>query len=353
MYCPKCGKENPEGARFCMHCGSDFSGYKAEISPKIEVSPKISVSAKAEGVPYPKWKPKVEKHVKIKGENLPVYYRFAEFDGKPFCPQCGAYDSLEEVYISDTRHVNSRSVTIVEYNGYKCLACGKKALIFIDLKEYSIPSIAESGYLGMDDVGKLPVLCEKPEICPDCKIPNTIEYIKEAYFITRFKTHVENHLFGEDGYMGVIYGHKYDHYKCYNCDWHFLVKESSEERELNSVSRYSRMHSPVKSREVFKWEKDEIVRNLCEACGERPAVMEGGFKYTYRCEVCGKALCENCVQIGKGTISKHCYCPSCASSRMCEVCRKNVAVYTCSSCGRSICKDCAHGILRKKCPNCK
>ena len=51
MYCQKCGKENPGGARFCMHCGADLSGYKVEISPKIDVSPKISVSAKAEGYP--------------------------------------------------------------------------------------------------------------------------------------------------------------------------------------------------------------------------------------------------------------------------------------------------------------
>ena len=51
MYCPKCGKENQDGSRFCMHCGADLSGYKAESSPKIEVSPKISVSAKAEGYP--------------------------------------------------------------------------------------------------------------------------------------------------------------------------------------------------------------------------------------------------------------------------------------------------------------
>jgi hypothetical protein len=42
-FCPKCGKENPEGARFCMHCGADLSGYKVEISPKIDVGPKIEV----------------------------------------------------------------------------------------------------------------------------------------------------------------------------------------------------------------------------------------------------------------------------------------------------------------------
>lgn len=44
MYCPKCGKENSEDAKFCMHCGADLSEYKVEISPKIEVSPKIDVS---------------------------------------------------------------------------------------------------------------------------------------------------------------------------------------------------------------------------------------------------------------------------------------------------------------------
>lgn len=43
MYCPKCGKENLEDARFCMHCGADLSGYKVEISPNISVSPYITV----------------------------------------------------------------------------------------------------------------------------------------------------------------------------------------------------------------------------------------------------------------------------------------------------------------------
>ena len=43
MYCPKCGKENLNGSRFCMHCGADLSGYKVEISPNISVSPYITV----------------------------------------------------------------------------------------------------------------------------------------------------------------------------------------------------------------------------------------------------------------------------------------------------------------------
>jgi hypothetical protein len=128
MYCPKCGKENPEGTRFCMHCGADLSGYKVEISPKIEVSPKISVSTKAEGVSYPKWKPKVDKYVEIKGEGkLPVYKRFAEFKGEFFCPQCGNYDCLE---YNEEEGLEMISRDIVHlYPMYECLACGKKSLL--------------------------------------------------------------------------------------------------------------------------------------------------------------------------------------------------------------------------------
>ena len=75
MYCPKCGKENSEGARFCMHCGADLSGYKVEVAPKIEVSPKILVSAKAESGMSLKWKLKSEKFAEIGGKygKLPVY----------------------------------------------------------------------------------------------------------------------------------------------------------------------------------------------------------------------------------------------------------------------------------------
>ena len=46
-------KENPEGARFCMHCGADLSGYMVEISSKIEVSPKIEVKPSISAKPTP------------------------------------------------------------------------------------------------------------------------------------------------------------------------------------------------------------------------------------------------------------------------------------------------------------
>ena len=49
MYCPNCGKGNPEGARFCMHSGLELNEYKVEISPKIEISPNIIVQMMDKG----------------------------------------------------------------------------------------------------------------------------------------------------------------------------------------------------------------------------------------------------------------------------------------------------------------
>jgi len=49
MHCPRCRKENPEDANFCMHCGAKLIDYitkSIEIAPKIDVSPKIEVSTK-------------------------------------------------------------------------------------------------------------------------------------------------------------------------------------------------------------------------------------------------------------------------------------------------------------------
>jgi len=324
MHCPRCGKENPEGSNFCMHCGADLREYKVEISPKIEVSPKVSAYAKAEAVPYPKWKPKPERYVEIKGEGkLPVYKRFAEHEGKPFCPQCGNYDSLECEPVLKTKHIEGKSVTIVEYDVYRCLACDKRSLIFRNSKQYQLPMV--TGYLYLYGVGKVPVTSDKPEICPNCKEP-AIEFKKYTYFIASYK------LINTSGIE--YYGYKHPYYVCSSCGFGILVDSSKKEYLGMRLS------------------KEDIVENLCQFCGERAAaIKEGSIEYSYECERCGKILCENCVRIKKGFFEYY-YCPSCASSRMCQVCGEYVANYICLSCSRRICKDCADGILSKKCPYC-
>lgn len=134
MFCPKCGKEIADGSicNFCMYCGTDLRDFKAE--PKIEISPKIHAEAKAEGVPYPKWKPRVEKYVDIKGKKLPVYKRFAKFQGKYFCPQCGSFDSLE--YVKDIENDVKKGYEVYRsiYEKYTCLACNAKSLIEVGHK---------------------------------------------------------------------------------------------------------------------------------------------------------------------------------------------------------------------------
>jgi hypothetical protein len=139
MYCPKCGEENPEGAKFCMHCGADLSGYKVEISPKI------SVTAKAEGGVALKWKKKPEEYVEIEeyGE-LPVYLDFVELEDKPFCPLCGNYDCLrllgneDGIYKVPEKGEEKKEVYKAFYI-YRCLACENQ--ILQQIKELSMPEV--------------------------------------------------------------------------------------------------------------------------------------------------------------------------------------------------------------------
>lgn len=116
MYCQKCGKENPEDARFCMDCGADLSGYKVEISPKI------SVSAKAESGLTLKWRQKPEKYIEIKGltgyDKLPLYKTFVRLDDKAFCPLCGNYDCLK------LKNDCLKLKRTKPFYLYLCLACG-------------------------------------------------------------------------------------------------------------------------------------------------------------------------------------------------------------------------------------
>jgi uncharacterized membrane protein YvbJ len=35
MYCPKCGAENPDEAKFCGSCGSDMTVKKEVVTPEV------------------------------------------------------------------------------------------------------------------------------------------------------------------------------------------------------------------------------------------------------------------------------------------------------------------------------
>jgi uncharacterized membrane protein len=51
MFCPKCGVENPEGAKFCSKCGSELApagGAEAPAKPPVETS--VGLSANVAGL---------------------------------------------------------------------------------------------------------------------------------------------------------------------------------------------------------------------------------------------------------------------------------------------------------------
>jgi len=277
-----------------MYCGLDLKEYKVEIKPVIEVSPKIHAEAKAEGIPYPKWKPKPERHIKMGKKELPVYGKFAKYRGKPFCPHCGNYDSLKREDILKIEHKKGESVTIDEYDVYTCLACGKQSLIFrgevID-------------YLYLYGVGKVPVMSEKPEKCPNCHEP-TVKLDKECYYVRKEKV---------DYYVC----HKYLCYSCSNCNFNILVDSLQEEK----LVKYP----------------DNVVEILCESCYENLAHREDKVGwYKFKCVMCGKILCENCVRIRIGLWEDTYDYPFCASSIMCKVCGEFSGKYICSSLGTRI-----------------
>ena len=211
MYCPRCGKENPKGARFCMHCGADLREYKVEISPKIEVSPKIHAEAKAEGIPYPKWRPKVEKYAEIESEGkLPVYKKFAKFDGKPFCPQCGNYDSL--IYICGKIEIEKGYANL--YNLYECLACGKKVLTIERVERIIVETPKECYILDKEKVSiyeELPK-CFDSNMCPECYSIDSLEDVSSP-----------NSL-GEKIFWTLFLSESLHLYRCKVCGKRLLVK---------------------------------------------------------------------------------------------------------------------------------
>ena len=315
MYCSKCGKENLEGARFCMHCGADLSGYKMEISPKIEVSPKISVSAKAEGVPYPKWKPKPKWKAKIKGMgSLPVYEDFPKSEHGIFCPECGNMNSLKY----DGKCSGMKDQVIYGYERYHCQACGKQVLKIDESfnpieptptdtlvvgevrlvewastikneENYSI-SFAENYKLRPDTTFKLQVypkyFFSGYQLCPICGEKGLLR--EDTRLVCSFHKRRYSHTGGPSHDYGGIY----KLYNCSNCQKQFLVfhKEADlPDKRLGLLWGIS-------------------TKSLCGFCKEAVTI--------HKCSKCGKIICEHCkVKVKTGIFSREIRCPDCAKEK--------------------------------------
>jgi hypothetical protein len=300
MYCQKCGKENPEGAKFCMHCGADLSGYKVEISPKI------SVTAKAEGGVALKGKKKPEKYAEIKGiGKLPVFHDFVEHGDAYFCPQCGNYGSLEKItqdtlsccesgYHSFVSESGTYEVlkqedewVWIKYEMFRCLACEKLSLLQ-DKTSYSSYHnvlhirLLEYVYLEFTVIGKTPIYswCKEGDesrrlyACspanPTCPICGTdSKQVVSSLFrkkILKFGWYSTNYVV-------------YDLWKCQACGFQFLTEKEYKSENPTSC--------------------DVHIYTLCEVC-------ENG-KAEYTCSSCGKPICENCAipkVFKKGIFSK-------------------------------------------------
>ena len=328
MYCPKCGKENPEGARFCMHCGADFSGYKVEISPKIDVSPKISVSAKVEGVPYPKWKPNVDEYAKIKGQGeLPVYKKFAEFDGKSFCPQCGNYDSLEYIGRAGSLLIQGDKYFLNVYELYNCLACNKLNLKSCSTVQFFVYETLEAckyiktGTKGRTIRRKFNQNLEESDIvifnrsldtlvCPFCgegilTLRSGDAYFYEPDHLNYDKYNVEFLVREPYCYADVK---RYNVHRCSQCKYEIYTSpftERFDSREWHASTKieaaYKLFLSLIKTGGTILVNTNDV----CDVCRSTP--------YATTCPHCGMKFCFSCYkELSTGFFSSS-KCPKCGS----------------------------------------
>ena len=301
MYCSKCGKENQEDARFCMHCGADLSEYKVEVAPKIVVSPKISVSAKAEGGVALKWKQKPEKYVEIKGKGkLPVFKRFIPGSGgeaidptcilynseRFYCPQCGNYGALvkgKENPVYEYYKESWGKLFERRYYLYKCQACEKLSLQYDHFKAPVTPY--KYVYLDFKNIGEVPIYYLFAPICPICGADEPEIVYPDLYRNRTNSGHDVVYEIEDVGGAVVRYDYdKYNLYKCPVCQFQYLCSQHRDEECREGTTHEDYFHP------------------ICELCENHKA--------EYTCSSCGKRICENCV-VKKGLLSKRYLCPNC------------------------------------------
>lgn len=327
MYCPKCGKKNPNGSRFCMHCGADLSGYKVEVAPKIEVSPKISVSAKAEGGMTLKWKQEPIKYAKIEGVGkLPVYEEddLAKLEDKHFCPLCGNYASLKKLEeiegVYKVIEKGEEKEVYAIYNRYQCLACDKILLGCID--EEIVLTEFERNFNVRNSTGSYKVASYKKE-----KIPA----YKNLIFCNRYEnksislSSKASLIMWEEkgGTKWYVYtNHSYSHVAfCPTCkrNWGNVkpVRTCSEDYQGTDDTYITIRYY---SNAVERWGLEHPLYSLWE------------------CDFCGKFLVSHAQNTSHTGLVPYTFT---YIYSLCEFCNMAYGEYACSVCGKRICKNCA------------
>jgi len=341
MYCPKCGKENLEDAKFCMHCGADLSEYKVEVAPKIEVSPKISVSAKAEGGMTLKWKQEPIKYAKIEEVGkLPVYEEddLAKLEDKHFCPLCGNYASLKKLEEIDgvykVLEKGEEKVVYAIYNLYQCLACDKKLLGCIEeeivltefernfeFKGEKIPAYKNAIFCKISEKDKV-------SLSSEASLPNWEVKDGTMWFILKFGS-----------YFCVAF--------CPICKrgWRYV-------KPVKTCSWDERFY---RGKDLFDNPRYEY--ETYDTNGVKGKWVDFSLYSLWECDFCGSFLISHGCEHKKEKVSGVDVAP------MCEFCDNAIGRYACSVCGKRICEDCAvTNVVKKRrlffdktiklCPNC-
>lgn len=178
ITCKSCGEQLKPTWRVCPQFLTTINDRASSISISDSVVKEvhqISIHPETNTAPIPKWKPKAERNLRIPniGE-YQAYRKLASFQDKPFCPECGEFDSLD--IFSDTIGIKTEKGLILVCIGYECVVC-KKRFLGID-KELMIPAIEGKIKLdGSDETqvySNLPI-SQKKVFCPECGSCDSLE----------------------------------------------------------------------------------------------------------------------------------------------------------------------------------
>ena len=379
MHCPRCGKENPEDANFCMHCGADLREYKVkvEISPKVEIKPKIHAEAKIDTIP--KWTPKAKFMLELKGKELPVYEKIPEIPHKIrpecfVCPECKSFGSIN--WSEDEKFVQIKDNTAYECVLCHCVSCEAEFVLVLETAKVNrTPSrIIYIGGIGEVPLYENPIFVEEGEIwhdpplryekdrlpiCPEClsmKTKPLTTYIDKEEGECHDFILIEG--FGDEGIEGRVY-------ECMNCGrkfatisaefedigfgsaWGIDTKKLEEiKTKAKPIQKAAPFDASIKEGEVLPvypfeliiWKRSDIFPKFiayCPNCGNF-IKKESFIKHHFSCNKCGYNF------YILGTLKENLYFVD--EKDICSYCGERIAEYRCEICNKPICYFCSETV---------